>query len=458
MKRAVVYVRISDDRVGAGLGVARQEADCRKLCDERGWTVADVISDNDRSAYTGKRRPGYDRLIQGLVEGRWDVVVAWHPDRLHRSPKELERFIDVLDVAKVPCATVTAGLYDLSTPGGRMTARVAGAVAKHESEHKADRVRRKHQEIAELGGNAGGGPAFGFLADRVTVNETEAALIREAAQAVVDGESLRSIVARWNAAGVRTSLGNEWSSFTLKRLLTSARVGGWREHGGKRYRAVWPPILDDVTWRRVRAVLTDPARNKRTGPRAYLLTGGLARCGRDGCGANLVARPRQDRARAYVCASPPNFRGCGKIRILAEPFEEWVSDRVLAAIHAGRIPQTVPGDVSVLLAEIDATEAAVAELAADYYAHRTVTKPQFQSASAALDAKLADLRGRVAQLDSTVPIDPAELERWDHFDTRRGLIARMVEAVWVDPAVRGRNFFDPDRVRIDWVSGAELRS
>jgi hypothetical protein len=35
--RAAIYVRISYDRTGAGLGVTRQEDDCRELCQRKGW-------------------------------------------------------------------------------------------------------------------------------------------------------------------------------------------------------------------------------------------------------------------------------------------------------------------------------------------------------------------------------------------------------------------------------------
>lgn len=40
--RAAVYVRMSQDRTGAGLGLGleRQEQDCRKLCDRLSWKVA----------------------------------------------------------------------------------------------------------------------------------------------------------------------------------------------------------------------------------------------------------------------------------------------------------------------------------------------------------------------------------------------------------------------------------
>ena len=46
-RKAAVYVRISRDREGAGLGVQRQEQDCRELADRLGWHVVGLYCDND---------------------------------------------------------------------------------------------------------------------------------------------------------------------------------------------------------------------------------------------------------------------------------------------------------------------------------------------------------------------------------------------------------------------------
>jgi site-specific DNA recombinase len=75
--RAAIYCRISDDRVGAGLGVARQREDCERLVEERGWSVVGIFEDNDISAYTGRRRPGYEALLDRVRADELDVVVAW---------------------------------------------------------------------------------------------------------------------------------------------------------------------------------------------------------------------------------------------------------------------------------------------------------------------------------------------------------------------------------------------
>src|SRR5215213_8004225 len=109
MRRVAIYVRISDDREGAGLGVARQEADCRQRAETAGWSVVDVYCDNDLSAYSGKPRPEYRRMLRDLEDDRVDVVA------------------------------VKAGPVDLSTPAGRAVARTLGAWARYESEHKAER-------------------------------------------------------------------------------------------------------------------------------------------------------------------------------------------------------------------------------------------------------------------------------------------------------------------------------
>src|SRR5579875_3256012 len=135
---AGVYVRISDDRHGTELGVARQEKDCRAVVKRRaGWDVVQVYADDDRSAYDGKPRPAYERMLVDLATGRIKAVVAWHPDRLYRRLIDLEELIDLLEGRSVEVATVRAGEIDLTTSHGRMQARIAAVVARHESEHKS---------------------------------------------------------------------------------------------------------------------------------------------------------------------------------------------------------------------------------------------------------------------------------------------------------------------------------
>jgi site-specific DNA recombinase len=154
-KATAVYCRISKDSAARGLGVARQEKDCRKWAAEHGWPVAEVFTDNDISAYSGKRRPAFERMVEGLKTGQLDAIVVWHPDRLTRSPKELEGIIEVIEATGAAVGTVTAGQYDLTTATGRMTARIVGDVARFERRRNtAVRVQGRPSDHQRVRGRA----------------------------------------------------------------------------------------------------------------------------------------------------------------------------------------------------------------------------------------------------------------------------------------------------------------
>ena len=112
-----------------------QESDCRALAASLGCTIVSVHTDNDLSAYSGKPRPAYRAMLREIAAGEVDVVLAWHTDRLHRSPRELEEYIDAAEAHSVITQTVKAGRTDLSTPSGRMLARSLGNFARYEVEH-----------------------------------------------------------------------------------------------------------------------------------------------------------------------------------------------------------------------------------------------------------------------------------------------------------------------------------
>jgi site-specific DNA recombinase len=88
---AFIYCRISQDRNGAGLGVSRQEEDCRKLAVDRGLTVARVFVDNDISAYSGTKRPAYSEMLAALELGEASVVLCWHTDSCTAARRNLRR-------------------------------------------------------------------------------------------------------------------------------------------------------------------------------------------------------------------------------------------------------------------------------------------------------------------------------------------------------------------------------
>src|SRR5580765_142843 len=203
----IAYYRISDDPEHDELGVRRQRRLVRAKADrEKVRLVAEYV-DDDRSAFTRKRRPDYERFLAHAATV--DVVLAWHPDRMTRGDLiEIERLIVALGGDEgTPIATCETGDYDVSTPHGRMIARITGSVARFESEHKSRRLKAKMAELAEDGKHKGGRRPFGYNADGRTVNEAEAEIVRECVRRVLGGETVRQLAADLNRRGVLTAAG-----------------------------------------------------------------------------------------------------------------------------------------------------------------------------------------------------------------------------------------------------------
>lgn len=134
--------------------------------------------DNDVSAYSGKVRPQYQRMLADLQDGQRDAVIVYHVDRLTRRPLELEQFVSALDAARVKHVRFVVGDMDLGTGDGLMIARMLGAMAAHESQTKSRRVLRKMDQNAALGLPHGGWHRpFGYDEDKITVRRDEAAVI-----------------------------------------------------------------------------------------------------------------------------------------------------------------------------------------------------------------------------------------------------------------------------------------
>src|ERR1051326_9103707 len=128
--RAGVYARISSDREADGLGVARQKVDCASLAERKGWSVAGYYVDDDVSAWSGKRRPEYARMLADLETGSINGLLVYDLDRLHRQPSELESFIDLCQRLGLTNVASVSGDIDLTTSEGQFQARILGAVAK----------------------------------------------------------------------------------------------------------------------------------------------------------------------------------------------------------------------------------------------------------------------------------------------------------------------------------------
>jgi site-specific DNA recombinase len=459
-KRAVVYCRISLDATGQGLGIARQEEACRKRCDERGWEVVEVIADNSISASSGKRRPGWSKVLD-LIESRAvDVVVAWQVDRMYRSPRDLEDLVDLSERTGVTLATVSGDL-DLTTPNGRLVARLLGATARQEVEIKSERQKAAHLQRAKSGKPWWNARPFGFERNG-SHREDEATALRQAYTDVLNGSSIYSVAAAWNRSGMLTPKGNPWRSSNLRHVLMNPRNAAIHTYVGDEtgQPATWEPIVSEDIYRAVTRLLSDPARIPGGGGRRKGLLTGVAECSK--CGGKVLqgnsrANSKGERYRIYTCGTgrcitiPADFLESFVMLRVTEYADQWIG--LLGGGH-----EVDEAELAGLRAEEQALAQRRQELA-ELFGDGLVDRSALAAGTEKMNARLTEIGDRLAEIadsrggDGIVGDTEYIMYMFDRMATEdverlRAIIVSVTESIRLMPRGKGTRDTLPEHVQI----------
>lgn len=451
--RAAIYTRISDDREGQAMGVARQEEDCRALAARLGLLVVEVYSDNDISASTRSRilRPGYRRLLTDAAAGEFDVIIAASSSRITRKPREFEDLIELAERYRVRIEYDKSPRFDLNSADGRMMARWMSAADAGEAERTGERIKRKLDDRKAKGLPHGGQRPFGWEMDRVTIREAEAQTIRWGVRQTLAGVPIRTQFRDLNERGVTNSRGGAWTHGTYRGVITTARHAGLMRDGSP---AAWPQIITPEQYRGVRRLLDDPARVTTPGRAGKLhLLSGIARCGI--CGGPLrVGKSRNDSIlRCYPSGEVQRNRDHVEefvLQVIAERLRHPDAVRLLAdddeAEHTARAAAEAEAERLRLLIDETADEHARAGLSIRALAAYLAP---LQAQLAAAEEAATPPRDRSAVLGDVVSAD----DRGAAFlalsvDRQRAVISLLIE-IKVNRGPRG-NVFRPDGIEITW--------
>jgi DNA invertase Pin-like site-specific DNA recombinase len=461
------YLRLSERKSDDDeADTATQLQDCHAEAKRRGARITHVYVENDTSAFKQRRvtlpngmeglrvrRPKFDEMMRAMHDGVIGGFVSPHLDRMARQPRDLEDMIDLVKLRRVKIIGVSCTV-DLETDPGILAARMLVAVANQSSRDTSRRMARKHRATQEAGLPGSGPRPFGFKADRVTHDEVEAALIRDAFTRLMTGAAINEVVREWNAAGVTTSKGNAWTANAFRRMFVNPRYKGVRaayrnnrwetvtDASGSPVKAVWEPLLTPAEWQRLQDALEARAEHFKAGGRnanVYLLSG-IARCGVCGEGLRGQRWHGGDARYSYACPSPARG-GCGGVSRKGSDMgglDEFVTEAVLAVIeaHTAGAEQTVStvdytADIDRLTGKL---ETAYAQWKADdmddaeYFAMRKDLTGERKALQALQVKAEADIASERALLDAPAHWKDATLSE------RRALIGDMVSAVVVDPA------------------------
>lgn len=147
----VLYARKSTtDDERQERSIPDQIQDCLKSCvTPNGLNVVKIVEEK-YSAKEPDVRPKFRAVIDDIKAGRYEGLIAWHPDRLSRNMKEAGEIIDLLDKGILKDLRFATLTFE-NNPTGKMLLGISFVLSKQYSEHLSESVARGNRHITEKG-------------------------------------------------------------------------------------------------------------------------------------------------------------------------------------------------------------------------------------------------------------------------------------------------------------------
>ena len=129
---AVVYVRQSTAfQVARNLESQRRQYGLSERARQLGWSDVEVIDDDLGRSGAGARRPGFEKLLAAICEGRVGAVLSLEASRLARNGRDWHTLLEFCGLVRTLIVDEDA-IYDPASPNDRLLLAMKGTMSEME--------------------------------------------------------------------------------------------------------------------------------------------------------------------------------------------------------------------------------------------------------------------------------------------------------------------------------------
>lgn len=147
-----------------------QISDCQKIVKDLKIRPVKIFKEMESAKTSGKRNK-FKEMIEGIKSGRYNSIIAWHPDRLARNMKEAGEIIDLLDRGKIVSLKFATYTF-IRDANGIMTLGIQFVLAKQYSDNLSASSTRGSVNIAREGKAPLWKPKYGYKVNDAKVFQT----------------------------------------------------------------------------------------------------------------------------------------------------------------------------------------------------------------------------------------------------------------------------------------------
>ena len=484
--RAVFYARVSTEEEKQLNAIELQIEENRKAIQKKGWELVDEYVDRGKSGTKVKGRDEYQRLLDDMELGKFDIVVIKDQERLMRNTLDWYLFINrLVQTGKRLFMYLENKSY---SPEDALITGIKAIIAEDFSRNLHKKLRNFNKgrfEKAKAGDTSivlhSIWKAYGFKKAKgkdnpVELDPEQSKVKRLACELTLQGKGSTEVAKILNDRGYRNTVGSFWATQDIPRLVYDSKNVGTVILNQKTYDfeakkniytdpSEWiylenavPAILSAEEWERLQEIkkqrtTIDRARGKKAGKSPFF--SGKLVCGC--CGkpywrktkkndaddefwvcSTKQTKGRMTRARDAVAGQKGevNEAGCDNANITTKALME-IAERAtvvlsedVEAIKADRIKWLEGLKKSILEANNSYTDTDLIkeekrkDKLLDALLDGLLTKEEYSKKAESIDAKIEEIKAEIASNKSSIE-DIAEIDKvLDNIDEEI--------AVWMD--------------------------
>lgn len=199
--RYVLYARKStNDPQRQVRSIGDQVTECHETGFRLGLNIVEVLQEK-KSAKKPNQRPIFTKMLEDIRSGKYDAIIAWHPDRLARNMKEGGEIIDMVDEGQIKDMVFVMHHFSKDA-NGKMLLGMAFVLSKQYSDNLSQNVTRGVRR--NLNEGKASNPKHGYIRDENGFQVPDGknfSLLRKAWEMKINGSNHEEIASTINKQG-----------------------------------------------------------------------------------------------------------------------------------------------------------------------------------------------------------------------------------------------------------------
>ena len=459
-KTAAAYARYSTDHQTSS-SIEYQMRKIEEYCKAHELTITVRFED---AAYSGTNtdRPAFQELCAAARRHEFSAVVVYDISRGSRDVADWFGFRREMALLGIEVISVEDKIGDILNPSDYLTELITVGLGQHHVLTSRQKSMDSIATKAKTGQFLGGYPPLGYIVrnGQYVIEPAEARVVRQIFELYAAGKSYDFILSE--IGEVRGKRGRVIGKNSLHAILKNERYIGvysWckvhqkimGKYAGRipnanavRIEGAIPPIIDNVTWEKVQARMSDNKRRAANKAKREYLLSGLIEC--TACGGTFVGHTTVSKGheyRCYCCGTKYRNHTCDAKNLNAVEVETFVVQNLkmyLLALDFDEMAKKIAGQINSAADDLKAERTELLDVEAQLAnGTKAILKgldyPELQEEMFRLRVRKSELEDIIGRKNPKKPVDPEKIAALfrsfaEHWDTKLPEIVRSMVKIY----------------------------